>query len=158
MKKHCSAFTLLETLIVMAIIAVTTLSVPPLWNWLQFQGIGHAVDQLSADLHLARITAVRRKTQCALQFNAPGPNQYTNSLDGRTADLAVYHGGIRFITKGPDGRAMAARVTFNPQGMSTTAIPMDLFITDHGERNIYRVRVMCPGGITTDRWINGRWH
>ena len=158
MKKHCPAFTLLETLIVMAIIAVVMLSAPPFWNWLKFQGIGHAVDQLSADLHLARIMAVRRKTQCTLQFNTPGPNQYANLLDGRTADLAVYRGGIRFMTQGPDGRAMAARVKFNPQGMSTTVIPLDVFITDQGELNIYRVRVMCPGGITTDRWINGRWH
>ena len=158
MRKHCSAFTLLETLIVLAVVTVVMFSTLPLWNWLRFQGVGNAVDQLSADLHLARMMAVQRKAQCALQFNAPGPNQYTNSLDGQTTDLTVYQGGIRFMAKGPDGRTMADRVRFNPQGMSATVIPADVFITDRGERIIYRVRVMCPGGISTDRWINGRWH
>lgn len=157
MKTHCSAYTVLETLVVLSILAMVLISIPPLWNWLRIQDIGHAADQLSGDLHLARMMAIRHKTTCAVRFNTPGSNQYTNALDGKKSDLSVYQGNVRFLARGPDGRKMSSQIMFNPRGMTPSVIPMDVFITDRDRRRIYRLRILSPGGITTDRWIDNRW-
>lgn len=141
----------------MAITAIVMLGAPPMWHWLRLQGPGHAVDQLTADLHLARMMAIRQRTRCTLQMNTPGPNRYTNSLNGRISNLAVYHGDVHFLSRGPGGGKMSAKVTFNQQGMSTTVAPADLFVADGQHRAVYRVRVLTPGGISVHRWFDGRW-
>lgn len=154
--KH-SGFTLLEAALVLAIAGIVMLGAPPMWQWLQLKGPGHAVEQLVADLHLARMMAIRKRTRCTLQMNTPGPNQYTNSLSRRIANLAVYHGDVQFLSKGPDGGRISAKVTFNQQGMSTSVAPRDLFVADGQRRVVYRVRVLTPGGISVHRWFDGRW-
>lgn len=151
-------FTLLETALIMIIAGIVMLGTPPVWLWLRTQGPGHAVDQLTADLQLARMTAIRKRTRCALQMNTPGPNQYQNSVSKRITNLSAYRGGIHFLPRGPNGRGMAAHVTFNRQGMSTSVAPKDLFVTDRDHRVIYRVSVLAPGGISVYRWFDGRWH
>jgi prepilin-type N-terminal cleavage/methylation domain-containing protein len=155
--KH-SGFTLLEAVLTMTIAGIVMVVAPPVWQWLRTQGPGHAVDQLTGDLQLARMTAIRKRTRCALQINTPGPNQYQNSVSRRITNLSVYRGGIHFLPRGPNGRTMATRVTFNQQGMSTSVVPRDLFVADRDHRIIYRVRVMAPGGIRVYRWLDGRWH
>jgi prepilin-type N-terminal cleavage/methylation domain-containing protein len=153
-----SGFTLLELTLTMMIAGLVMLMAPPVWQWLRIQGPGHAVDQLTADLQLARMTAIRKRTRCSLQMNSPGPNQYTNSINGRIANLFAYRGGAHFLSRGPDGRRMASSVAFNPQGMSTSVIPGDLFVAGRDHRVVYRVRVLAPGGISVQRWLDGRWH
>ncbi len=154
--KH-SGFTLLEAALVMAIAGIVMLGAPPVWQWMRTQGSGHAVDQLTADLQLARMMAIRKRSRCSLRMNMPAPNQYANSVNGRTATLSAYRGGVHFMSRGPDGRDMAARVTFNQQGMSTSVIPRDLFVAGGSQRIIYRVRVLAPGGISVHRWWDSRW-
>ncbi len=156
MAKH-SGFTLLEAALVMAIAGIVMLGAPPVWQWMRTQGTGHAVDQLTADLQLARMMAVRKRTRCSLQMNMPGPNRYANSVNGQIANLSAYRGGVHFMPRGPNGRGMATRVTFNQQGMSTSVAPKDLFVADGSRRVIYRVRVLAPGGISVHRWLDGRW-
>jgi Tfp pilus assembly protein FimT len=155
--KH-SGFTLLEAALVMALAGILVLGAPPVWQWFQAQGPSHAVDQLTAELQLARMMAIRKRTRCTLEMNTPGPNQYANSANGRIANLKAYRGGVHFLPQGPDGRGMATRVTFNQQGMSTSVAPQDLFVADSNRRIIYRVRVLAPGGITAQRWLNGQWN
>jgi Tfp pilus assembly protein FimT len=155
--KH-SGFTLLEAVLAMTIAGMVMFGVPSVWQWLKTQGPGHAVEHLRADLQLARMTAIRKRTRCALQLNTPGTNQYKNSVSGKITNLSAYRGGIHFLPRGPNGRSMAANVTFNRQGMSTSVAPRDLFVADRDHRIIYRVRVLAPGGIAVHRWLGGRWH
>lgn len=155
--KH-SGFTLLEAALIMIIAGIVMLGAPPVWQWFRIQGPGHAVDQLTSDLQLARMTAIRKRTRCALQINTPGPNQYQNSVSKRITNLSAYRGGIHFLPRGPNGCTMAPHVTFNQQGMSTSVVPQDLFVADRDRRVIYRVRVLAPGGICVYRWFGGRWH
>lgn len=152
-----AGFTLLEVALTIAIAGIVMLGAPPVWQWLQAQGPGHAVDQLAADLQLARMMAIRKRTRCLLQMNAPGPNQYQNGISGRITNLSAFRGGVHFLPRGPNGRTMAAHVTFNQQGMSTSVAPKDLFLAERDRRVIYRVRVLAPGGISVDRWMDGRW-
>jgi type II secretory pathway pseudopilin PulG len=156
MDKH-SGFSLLEAALIMAIAGIVMLGVPLVWQWLRTQGPVHAVDQLTADLQLARMTAIRKRSRCALQMNTPRPNQYQNSISRRITSLSAYRGGIHFLPRGPNGRSMATHVTFNQLGMSTSVAPKDLFVADRDRRAIYRVRVLAPGGISVYRWFDGQW-
>jgi prepilin-type N-terminal cleavage/methylation domain-containing protein len=77
-KRH--GLTLLELLTVMAIIGTTIFCIPPMIKWMNQQGVRHAVEQLRADLQLARVMAIRKKQTCTVTFNKPGPNQETSIL------------------------------------------------------------------------------
>jgi type II secretory pathway pseudopilin PulG len=153
-----TGFALIETIVVVSIVCSVILCVPPMLQWLRQQGVGHAVEQLQADLQLARITAIRQRQTCALSFNTPGLNQYTNSHTKRCCDLAIFRGDVHFMKQGPDGKKMASAVNFNCQGMSTTVIPSNIFVTDGDSTVIYRIQVLLPGGISVTRWISGDWH
>jgi type II secretory pathway pseudopilin PulG len=153
-----AAFTLIETIIVISIVSSVVLCVPPMLQWLRQQGVGHAASQLQADLQLARITAIRQRQTCALSFNTPGLNQYINSHTKRCCDLENFRGNVHFLKQGPDGKKMAAAVNFNRQGMSTTVIPSNIYVSDGDGTLIYRIQVLLPGGISVTRWISGGWH
>jgi Tfp pilus assembly protein FimT len=155
--KHDLGFTMLEALIVIAIMAMVTISVPAFYAWFKGQGAGLAADQLRADLQQARIMAVNQRRTCALEFHMPNVNQYTNTLNQRVTFLSGYHGGVRFLNKGPDGAAMAPQIAFNSQGMSTSAGARFVFLADEEGQAIYRVRVLGPGGIQVGRWSGGDW-
>lgn len=155
--KNRSAYTLIEMIIVLAIISAAIISVPPILNWLRQQGVHHAVVQLQTDLQLARVMAIRQKQPCSLLFNHPRSNQYVNGLNGRVSDLNAYRGGVHFLKEGPDGMKMSVEVNFNSQGMSSTVVPSDIFLTDSQEIATYRLRIMLPGGISVYRWDGNQW-
>ena len=155
--KNRSAYTAIEIIIALGIIGMTIISVSPIAKWLRQQGVRHAVIQLQADLQLARVMAIRQRQSCSLLFNHPHINQYVNLLLGRVSDLGGYRGGIHFLDKGPDGMKMASEVKFNEQGMSSTIVPADIFLTDNQRMATYRIRIMLPGGISVYNWDGKRW-
>jgi Tfp pilus assembly protein FimT len=155
--KHFLGFTIVEALLGMAIMAIAIISVTAFYAWFKGQGAGLAADQLRADLQQARIMAVNQRRTCALEFHMPSVDQYTNTLNQRVTFLSGYHGGVRFLNKGPDGAAMASQITFNSQGMSTSAAVRFVFLTDEEGQAIYRVRVLGPGGIQVGRWSGEGW-
>ena len=156
--KRVQGFTLMEAVMVLAIITATVLCVPAFNVWFQRQGVSLAAEQLRADLQLARIMAINQKKNCAIVINAAKPNQYRNSLNRQTTDLASYRGGVGFLTVGPDKDDAKTQITFNCQGMSTSAAAVNLFLTDQEKHAIYRVQVRGPGGISVARWQGGGWH
>lgn len=156
--KAVHGFTLMEALMVLAIISTVVLCVPAFNGWFQRQGVGLAVAQLRADLQLARIMAINHKKNCAIVLNDPAPNQYRNSLNQQTVDLAAYRGGVGFLTIGPDNGGAQAQITFNRQGMSTSAAAVNVFLTDQEKHAIYRIQVRGPGGISVARWQGGGWY
>jgi len=155
--KHSAGFTMIEAIVVISIICTVVISVPPMWQWMRQQGVRHAVEQLQSDLQLARVTAIRQRQICALSFNTPGLNQYINSHTKRRCDLESYRGNVHFLKQGPDGKKMASAVNFNRQGMSTTVIPSNIFVSDGDGVAIYRIQILLPGGISVTRWISGDW-
>lgn len=155
--KKGKGFTILEAVIVMAVMAAVTIAVPAFYAWFKGQGPGLAADRLRVDLQQARIMAVNQRQTCAVVFNTPGPGQYMNTLNQRAVRLEGYRGGVGFLARGPDGRAMADRIAFNRQGMSASAVAQDVFLADEEGRAVYRVRVLGPGGIQVFRWTGGDW-
>lgn len=149
---------LLEMLIVIAIIGGVIISIPALGLWLGRQGAGLAADQLRADIQLSRMMAIKHQRQCAIVVHAPGHNQYQNSLSRQWVDLSQYRGGVHFLAQGPDGRPAADRIVFNRQGMSTSVPPKDLFLADAELNSIYRIQVRIAGGISLHRWGKDDWY
>jgi Tfp pilus assembly protein FimT len=150
--KHVLGFTMLEAFIVIAIIAMSIISVPAFYVWFKGQGAGLAADQLRADLQQARIMAVNQRRTCAVAFNSPDADQYTNTINQRVTLLSGYRGGVRFLDQGPDGAAAASHIAFNSQGMSTSVAARFVFLADEEGQAIYRVRMLGPGGRQVSRW------
>jgi prepilin-type N-terminal cleavage/methylation domain-containing protein len=148
-------FTLLELVIVMAIAALTVISVPPMIQWLNRQGIQHAVEQLRSDLQLARVMAIRKQQTCSVIFNQPKTNQYINSINGKIVDLAKYRGNVQFLSFSPDDDAMSSKINFTGRGMCAPAA--DVYLADGGMESVFRVRVLVPGGISIFRWNGENW-
>ena len=126
-------------------------------QWLRQRGVYHAVEQLQADLQWARVSAIRQKQKFALRFNDPGLNQYSMAHGKHCGDLSAYRGNVHFLRQGPDGLKMAEEVKFDCQGMSTSVLPADIFVSDGGGLATFRIRVLLPGGISVYRWIGGHW-
>lgn len=155
--KPASGFTVMETLVVAAIVVSVIITVPAMMMGMRQQGASHAVNQLRADLQRARVMAIKRKQECTLEFNHPAPNQYSNSLNRRISDLKAYRGGVCFLSQGPDGVDMTAKVAFNRKGMSTTIAPGNVYVADQSHTRIYRISILPPGGIFVHRWDGQHW-
>jgi Tfp pilus assembly protein FimT len=149
--------TLIEAMVVIAIIGTTVITIPGILRWLNRQGASHAVEQLQTDLQLSRLAAIRQGQTCTVRFNTPGPNQYVIEANKRRCDLSAYRGNVHFLQHGPDGQRMTSQVSFNCQGMHTTVVPAEIFLTDGDGEEVYRIEIMQPGGISVCRWGNGRW-
>lgn len=149
------AFSLLEVMIVLAIMGTVVITAPPIYQWMGYQGIGHAVDQLRCDLQLARLMAIRRKQPCTVQLNSPLNGQYRNGITHQVVDLGAYRGGVHFLSEGPDRNKMSSQISFNSRGMAVPA--GDIYISNQDHTKIFRILVLMPGSISTYEWSNGQW-
>jgi prepilin-type N-terminal cleavage/methylation domain-containing protein len=154
---RAAGFTLIEVMVVIALISATVITILPMQQWLNRQGVRHAVEQLQSDLQLSRVTAIRNKETCCVRFDNPAPNQYFIESVNRRCYLSAYRGNVHFLKQGPDGKQMAGKVSFNCQGMSTTVVPADIFLTDGSGSAVYRIQVKLPGGISVHLWRNRHW-
>jgi Tfp pilus assembly protein FimT len=152
-----AGFTLIEAVVVLAIFSATVIAIPPMLQWLNRQGVAHAVEQLQSDLQLSRMSAIRNKETISVRFNTPGLDQYFIESVNRQCNLAAYRGNVHFLTQGPDGSPMAGKVSFNGQGMSTTVVPVDIFLTDGKGSAVYRIQIKLPGGISVHLWRGRGW-
>ena len=150
-----SGFTLMEMLIVIALLSLVLVSVPPMFAWMERQGVRLAVDQLRADLQLARIMAINRRQRCCVAINSPGPAQYTNLLNGRTVDLSSYRGGVHFVERIPDGGRSTKQINFTRRGMACPA--GSIYLADRGQTQLYCLRILTPGSISVFQWTSNGW-
>ena len=152
-----AGFTLIEAMVVLAIISATVITILPMQQWLNRQGIRHAVEQLHCDLQLSRVNAIRNKETSWVRFEKRDLNQYVIESVNRRCDLAAYRSNVHFLRQGPDGKSMADRVGFNCRGMSTTVTPVNIFLTDGSDSAVYRIQIKLPGGISVHLWRDHCW-
>ena len=143
-------------MVVMFIISSVVIAALPIAAWLERQGVMLATEQLRGDLQLARLTAINHKKTCSIAMNTPSSNSYSNSLSHQMVDLSTYRGGVHFLAKGPDGGVAAKTIVFNRRGMAMSFGAV--FLSDKDGSNIFRVRVVSPGGISVFRWSDNGWH
>jgi prepilin-type N-terminal cleavage/methylation domain-containing protein len=151
--KQNAGFTLIETMIVAAILMTVIIGTPAIYAWLNRQGVGMAVDHMRAELQLARMMAIDRNRTCSVVLNFPESGQYVNSLNLQMVDLKGYRGGVHFLQIGPDGGKACERINFTRRGM---AVPAGMiYLASQNKSVIYRLRVLAPGGVSVYHW-NGR--
>ncbi len=148
-------YSLIEAMIVLALLSMICIAVPGFYAWFNRQGVSLAVDQLRADLQLARVAAIEQKQTCSILLNDPGLDQYTNSTTHQRIDLTRYRGGVRFLPKGPDGGNLADRVNFSSRGMCFPAA--NIYLADRQMLTIYKIHIPAPGGISVLRWNGHGW-
>ena len=153
--KRAIGFTITELLMVIFIISSVLIAVAPINSWLQRQGVKLATEQLRGELQLARLMAINHKKTCSIVFNSPSMDNYSNNLNHRAVNLESYRGGVHFLPKGPDGGVASKSITFNRRGMATSFGAV--FLSNLKGSDIFRVRVLTPGGISVYRWNGNDW-
>ena len=151
-------FTLLELMVVIAILGGMIIAMPTLKSWLGRQGVALAADRLRSDIQLARIMAIKHKQACAITVHMPDQDHYQNSLSRQFIRISQFRGGVHFLNQGPDGRPAASEIVFNRRGMSTSVVPRNLFLADAELNRIFRIQVRLPGGISLHRWGGDQWY
>lgn len=110
LQKPQAGFTLVETMIVLAVIAVMlTLAVPMARDWLMNSRIRSAAESLHTGLQLARMEAVRRNANVEFVLDAPPSSKWTVRVQGG-ADIEK-----------DEGTAGSGSVTVTPSDVATIA-------------------------------------
>ena len=96
---HCArGFTLIELITIMIIVIILLgVGIPAYRNWLPDMNLRSAIRNIKSDIELAKSTAIRNNTSCALAFNTANPGSYTVFVDdgegGGTANNLIQDGG-----------------------------------------------------------------
>jgi prepilin-type N-terminal cleavage/methylation domain-containing protein len=164
-KENCSpGFTVVELVVSIAILAVLFgIGVPSFNALVNSSGTNRAAHELISDMNLARIQAVRSGRNVRVDFNAPGPNQYTvtwnNGANSRTVDLSNFRGGVVFEPNPPGGATPppVASVIFSPRGFAQQN-PVgwgNVYLTDQDNVKVLRVETTFAGVVNEMRWSPG---
>ncbi len=150
-------FTLIELMVVVAIIAVmlgvAVLSI----NFSRKAGVQYAADELFGAIQNARMRAVRENQWCTITFNSPQPNQYQISLNNEVVDLSKYRGNVTFGNS-PNAVDLppAAQLIFTPQGFATTF--GSVYLNSGVDNTWYRVETTYAGICRINRWTGAGWN
>jgi prepilin-type N-terminal cleavage/methylation domain-containing protein len=165
-------FTMIELLVVIASIAVMlAAAVPAVNGYMSRHAPQYAADELYGDIQLARIRAARYNRRCRIQFNVPGPDQYTiQDVDNagniippplglnKVVNLAKFRDNITFVNS-PLAADPAPYNTleFFSQGVVnpniTAPVGSDsIYLTNRANDVYYRVLVSLAGGSAVYRF------
>jgi len=177
MNKKNAGFTLMEVLIVIAIIGIAAaFTVPTFLNMLPNWRAKAAATDLFSNLQLAKMAAIRKGGNCVVTFsgNPDGgvPCQYQIGLINKTVSLDDY--GSNIVFRGPVAGAIFPRfnldtgsevtwtLTFNSRGMiSGNAINVNFgsmkFADTDPRRTYYRAGATTAGVIKMERLEGNTW-
>lgn len=170
-------FTLIELITIITILAVLLgVGIPAYVSWIPDMNLRSAISNIKFDIELAKSTAIKENTSCALVFDtSTDPDSYTVFIDNVTTNL-VRDGGESLIKSVdiPKNVAMIAADTdfdgqpavgFNSRGLpytyntgtsQTEDLAGDGFVTLENTKNNYkRLRVTIVGVATIQRSTDG---
>jgi type IV fimbrial biogenesis protein FimT len=168
-----SGFTVIELMIVMAIMAVmTTVAVSSFLSWIPEKRLMSAGDDLFSNLQYARLGAIKNNTDWAVEFNT-NANTYnifsdykgTNTLV-KTVNLARYGSGVCYgmgsatkskgSSKPADGVSyLSNRAIFNSRGMADK-LGYVYLTNDFGSAVVAGTPALA-GVVVQKGWTGSRW-
>ena len=160
MKHESDGFTLVELLIVIAIIAVmAAIGIPSILSYLPKYRMNSAVRDVYSDFQTAKINAVKRKENVIINFSV-ALDEYTifidNGAGGGVANNAILDGNEAIIKTGAlptnidlsaaaFGGAPASATGFNPRGLPFNSKIGHIQI-ENAELDLYKRIVMRISG------------
>jgi general secretion pathway protein H len=112
-----AGFTLLETLVVLAVIGLTLALIvghqPP---WSRGFDLDATASELAAQLRLVRSEAIAGNQAVTLEFDLPARRYQAGDAASRELPTGV---AVQLLTVGGDQRSVAAGIRFHPDGSST---------------------------------------
>jgi len=143
-------FTLLETLIILGIIAVVlAIVLPPFFSIIQKYRAETAVEQVAMNIRFARLAAVKKRIPYRVVFNATPTNTYQVQTNP-SKDLSTWVNYDYSDTSMPKGLTILAGgisdVTFNPRGSATISGGTNIRVQSTGF--IYKIDVFTSGAVT----------
>ena len=138
--KTNSGFSLVELLVVIAILGiVSAVAIPGLLSWVPDYRLRSASRELHDNMQMARISAIKARQACYINFNSPGVNQYTVIQGAKTLksiDLEEYGSNVQFS-------AAPARITFQFNGLADSTKTAEVTNND----KTYKATVFISGSI-----------
>ena len=146
-----SGFTLIELSIVIVLLTILAgVGVPNFLSWLPKYRLKRAARDLSSNLHLAKMSAIKANKDCRVNYYK-NPDRYTVDLLKKTIRLSDYKSGITFC--GPKNQTFAVpTLTFNSRGTSNSGYA---YLSNSGNTAYYRVGPLTSGAIKLQKWSGG---
>ena len=127
--KTKGGFTILELMMVLAVIAVVTAIVTPnILAWRNNAKMRDAVDNLMGDLQMAKISAVKENNNVAVLFNPTSyrvfvdkDSSWVQDADERLLRVRKLPAGVKFDLSHPDWTFTNNRTRFNSRGRANIA-------------------------------------
>jgi prepilin-type N-terminal cleavage/methylation domain-containing protein len=143
-----SGFTLMELMIIIAIIGVLIgIAVPNFLGWLPKYRLRSAADELFTNLNLAKMAAVRRGEECTVSFTAQG---YGIDLLGKSIKLADYGSGVTFEKSDGSAGFPSSPMVFGSRGLLNPPSRI-IYLTNSQKTDFYKVRALTSGLIKIEK-------
>ena len=174
MMKKQSGFTMIEVIVVMALIAiVAATAIPAFTVWLPNYRLRAATNDLYANMQLAKSGAVRDHSEWAVQFDTVN-NGYrlwsnwgeANQAEVKTVDLSDYGSGVAFghgnaTDDIPDGaNPIGDDVTYGSDvavfNMRGTCSAGYVYL-ENSRNNTFAVGSLSSGAVRMRRWSDSTW-
>jgi type IV fimbrial biogenesis protein FimT len=143
-KHHESGFTLIEVMIVCAIIGIASaIAIPSYTQWKADHDLREAVSEFSSDLNLARVVAMNRNRQATVTIQLTGG---LINVSGTAAGAPIFSAQNlnQSVTGLPGG---TTNVAFSSMGLSKAAANQVIQIVN-ARGLVYSVSVMPSGKVT----------